>query len=649
MVRKRLAKSVFAANALAAAVVGGVASNALAVTEFQIGGIDATWTTTVSVGTSIRAQRQDKGLYSATNGALTGKADGYQPNTVDEGNLNYDKGDRFSTLAKVITEVEFSKDNWGGLLRAKAWYDYTLNDEDVNYGNQVNGYNNFAANFDTSTDREPLSDDGYDQELRFDGTSILDAFVYGNFYIGDSALQVRVGKQVLNWGESLFFQGVNVMVPIDVPSFRKPGAELKEVFLPTEQISASLDLPNGDTIEAFYQWKWRETPIEGGCGNYWSVAVTNITRNPRGCDNSITLVPGGSQPLSDLVNVYYGTLEVDAPDDDGQFGLAYYWRPEAFDAEIGFYYAQFHSRTPTLGLGFVDATLVDQAANPSQGSLGYNAFWEYVEDLEVYGISYAGNPWGWSVSAELTHHKDVPAQLDGNDLLLGSLTGFGPLGAEIVPLSQPCGPGVVCNGSATPLLYHGYDLTDKTQFQINALKVGKDIFGGIFGEDQYIFVAEAAWQWNDLDISNKDGSEHRYNRGFMFGAGPNAAYGSAASLCGTPFNAQTAARNNGGCDDAGGYTTNFAWGYRARLQLQYNNVILNGLTVFPSLFWSHDVEGYSVDNAILEDRTAMNIGLKFEYFKKYTVDFNYAIFGDNADYDTLRDRDFYSVTFSVTF
>ena len=71
--------------------------------------------------------------------------------------------------------------------------------------------------------------------------------------------------------------------------------------------------------------------------------------------------------------------------------------------------------------------------------------------------------------------------------------------------------------------------------------------------------------------------------------------------------------------------------------------------MFPSLFWSHDVEGYSVDNAILEDRTAINLGLKFEYFKKYTVDFNYAIFGDNADFDTLRDRDFYSVTFGVTF
>ena len=92
MVRKRLAKSVVAANALAAALVGGIASDALAVTEFQIGGVNAVWTTSISVGTSIRAQRQDKGLYSPQNGALTGKPDGYQPNVVDEGNLNYDKG-----------------------------------------------------------------------------------------------------------------------------------------------------------------------------------------------------------------------------------------------------------------------------------------------------------------------------------------------------------------------------------------------------------------------------------------------------------------------------------------------------------------------------------------------------------------------------
>ncbi|MCB1667468.1 MAG: DUF1302 domain-containing protein [Pseudomonadales bacterium] len=640
MVRKRLAKSVVAANALAAALVGGIASDALAVTEFQIGGVNAVWTTSISVGTSIRAQRQDKGLYSPQNGALTGKPDGYQPNVVDEGNLNYDKGDRFSTLAKVITEVEFSKDNWGGLLRAKAWYDYTLNEEDVNYGNQPNGFNNFALNGDTSTDREPLSDDGFDQELRFDGTSILDAFVYGNFYIGDSALQVRVGKQVLNWGESLYFQGVNVMVPIDVPSFRKPGAELKEVFLPTEMISASLDLPNGDTIEAFYQWKWRETPIEAGCGNYWSAAVGNLTRSPNACGSAITLVPGGSGPAGVVAPAYYGTIDVDAPDDDGQFGIAYYWRPEFTDAEIGFYAAQIHMRTSTLGLAFA----IDDGnpnTNPSMGmgtGVSFNSLWEYVEDVEIFGISYAGNPWGWSVSAELTHHKDVPAQLDGNDLLNSSF-GAGPLAAEVGALVTQA--AIEGRSENNPTIYHGYDLTDKTQFQINALKVGKDIFGGIFGEDQYLFVAEAAWQWNDLDISNKDGS-HRYNRGFQWGAGPNVGYGNTSSLC-------ASARNNGGCDDAGGYTTNFAWGYRASLRLQYNNVLLNGLTMFPSLFWSHDVEGYSVDNAILEDRTAINLGLKFEYFKKYTVDFNYAIFGDNADFDTLRDRDFYSVTFGVTF
>jgi len=630
-------KTGMAAKLLASSIALGLSAPAAATFTFDVGDWSGVWTTTVSVGTSIRAQDRHKDLYGAPNAILIGIEPGNAGNVVDEGNLNYDKGDAFSTLAKIISEVSFTKDDMGGLVRVKAWYDYTLNESNVNYGNQANGYNNYDPATGTIGARKPLSDAGFEDDLlKYDGIILLDAYIYSNHYIGDNALQIRAGKQVLNWGESLFFQGVNQINPIDVPSFRRPGAELKEVFLPQWIISGSLDLPNGDTVNAFYQLKWQQTPIEAGCGNYWSVAVGNLSSTGGNCASAITLVPGGAGPTGPATGVYVGTHDWEEPSDSGQFGFSYLLRPEEMDVEVGFYAMNIHSRVPTLSLAFSDPSENAQASyGDNLGGLGFNVFWEYPEDLQIYGISLAANPFGLSVSAELNHTVGFPAQLDGNGLLLGGL-GQGPLAAEIATKSGGLAPSAIGGVSPNnPNVFHGYTETDKTQFQVNVLKVGH----GLLGEDQYVFVAEVAAQTNDLEIDNLNGFQ--YNRAFIFGPGPHAAYG--GDTCGT-VNTDVKA-----CRSTDGYVTENAWGYRLKLQLQYNNVLINNLAVYPSIYWAHDVKGYSVDSSMLEDRTALNTGLKFSYMKKYVLDLNYAQFGDNADFDPLRDRDFYSANFSVSF
>jgi len=222
-----------ARRVLPAMLALGVSQMAHAVTEFEFGdGWQGAWTTTMSLGSSWRAESPDSELYGQANGALAGLPNGTGANTLDEGNLNYRKGDRFSTLFKVISEVSFRKGSQGGLVRAKAWYDYTLNHEDVRFGNQPNGYNGYDLASDSLTDRRPLSDDGYDKLLKFQGVHLLDAYVYDSFDVGGRDLQLRLGKQVINWGESVFIQGVNQINPIDVPAARRPGAEVKEVLMP---------------------------------------------------------------------------------------------------------------------------------------------------------------------------------------------------------------------------------------------------------------------------------------------------------------------------------------------------------------------------------------------------------------------------------
>ena len=73
-----------------------------------------------------------------------------------------------------------------------------------------------------------------------------------------------------------------------------------------------------------------------------------------------------------------------------------------------------------------------------------------------------------------------------------------------------------------------------------------------------------------------------------------------------------------------------------------------GIGVTPSVFWSDDVNGVSMDPTFNEGRSTLGLGLKFDLAKKYVLDFNYVSYA-NKTFDPLFDRDYYSASFSVTF
>ena len=163
----------------------------------------------------------------------------------------------------------------------------------------------------------------------------------------------------------------------------------------------------------------------------------------------------------------------------------------------------------------------------------------------------------------------------------------------------------------------------------------------------------------------------RYGRGFMYGTGSGPDYGppmrtsrkaslgsarrAQGDLCSPTFvgrcrclspNALYNPQPNGCRND--GYVTDVAWGYRLRVSADYNNVMDSGVTVTPSVFWAHDVEGVSMDPTFIEDRMTLGLGVKFNYNKKYVLDVNYVSY-DNDEFDPLFDRDYYSAAVSVTF
>ena len=740
-------------NTVLAAVIGTVLASyagGAAALEFEFdNGTRVNWNTTISVGTSWRAEDQSRLLYTYADGALLGRYGGPLPlgvaptardgmagnNAASSANLNYDKGDQFSTPFKLITDVEVKQGNYGGLLRVKAWYDYALNERKVNMGSQVNNYNGVRPGlgpipgFGICSPATPagtpcfplspagqnlwprgkLSDDGFEDEQKFDNVYLLDAYVYGSFAVGDTDLQLRLGNQVVNWGESVFIQGVNQINPIDVPAARRAGAELKEILLPVWMAYANWGFSFG-SVEAFYQLQWNNTSVDG-CGNYWAVTETIISVDPGRCNSATVLgngmgapFPGtasplipqlGSNPFQQAIGGTYAPLiKGREPGDSGQFGFAFRFPVDMIDTEIGLYAMNIHSRLPVIqgltgtnplevpepyrtALGPQGAKLWGQdaigpywlagttrlrggplpviAAGVAQATGGAvildtpRSFWEYTEDMQIFGISAATNLVGWSVSAEASYQKDVPVQINGNDLVASLLAGIGPNGANAIAAGL----------QGTDTLVKGYELYDKTQFQVNTVKT----FSNILGAANMLIVGEIGMQINDLPDYKKVDSL-RFGRGFMYGTGSHPIFAqqavsapSAGNFCSTTFaGLPTPVPSTGttlynpsslGCRNDG-YITDAAWGYRLRVSADYLNVLESGVTVTPSVFWSHDVDGISMDPQFIEDRQVLGLGMKFTYNKKYVLDFNWVDYADN-NFDPLHDRDYYSASVSVTF
>jgi hypothetical protein len=93
---------------------------------------------------------------------------------------------------------------YGVFARVRGWSDYALENNAVPHGH-VPGAN--------------LNDSGFFAANQFQGFKLLDAYAQETFEVAQQRLLVlvRLGKQVINWGESLRYPGINVFNPIHAP------------------------------------------------------------------------------------------------------------------------------------------------------------------------------------------------------------------------------------------------------------------------------------------------------------------------------------------------------------------------------------------------------------------------------------------------
>ena len=525
--------------------------------KFLDGRVTGAFDTTISVGVSVRVEDRDSSLIGLANGGSKTGVNG------DDGNLNYKAGDITSATGKVTHELELQWRNFGFFGRGFYFYDVLV----------------------TDTERTKLSETAEGRSVR--GIELLDAYGVGNFEVRDSPVTVRLGNQVISWGESTFIgNSINTINPLDVSKLRVAGAELRDALLPVPALNVSIGLTDEVSVESFYQVGWRRTELDPR-GTFFS---TDDASTPGG---TFTVVAGaGTLPDNPPAA---GTFIPRTGDrnarDFGEFGVAVrYFAPALNNAEFGLYYIHYHSRLP-----LVSATA--SAGSPSDARF----FTVYPDDIDLLGASFNTElgATGYALQGEISYRFDQPLQVSQPELIVAALDSCGATSS-----SQLDKDGAAAGCGFEP----GEDVTGfRTKEVLQVQGTVTKIIGPTFGVDQIVLLGEAGLTWiPDLE-------------------------------------AKSVLRYELLADDT-------SWGYRLLGRLEFNNAI-GPVNLLPQVAFAHDVHGTTptpIKN-FLEDGKKVTLTLRATYLSEWEAKVSYTNFFGAGSRNSRKDRDFVSMVISYSF
>ncbi|KAB7738558.1 DUF1302 family protein [Parvibaculum sedimenti] len=670
---------------VAAAIVAIFAATPAFAVELKFGEIEAHIDTTISASAGMRVAAQNCTHISIYNKGCTDSAGRTADVNNDDGDVNVERGELFSAPIKVVSELDAKYQNYGLFVRGKAYYDpvaRNLGDGDGNYGPLANAY---LGAPEAPPQRRPLKDalrgdDAYMRQLR--GLKLLDAYAYGNFDLGDLPLNVRVGRQAVNWGESTFIQGgISSFLPIDVSALYQPGTELKEVFLPQNTAYMSLGLPNNFTFEAMYIMEWEKSVLPA-CGSLFGVSDTlgdgcaygmlrgEYYSNADGSKGPVPLFPFTPEFNSLAVLVHRSPSQ--EARNSGQWGMAtrYYadWLNDG--TEMGLYFVNFHSKLPIatftadtaegLDVFVLDAynhnlnspdcatpAFIDPVGQPITACQAYmgaaamlsnkTVLAQYPENIHMLGASFnttipiIGD--GTALSGELAYYSNMPFQVD-----ITELQGVDAVNAgfEAQPGEAPIYTGPMV---APGQVIQGYRRTKAMVGQIYTLSTltPSNWFVNMTGGDLMALVSNFGFQY----LPDADGNRFAIPMSFATHAnsGLAAAVGDPCIAAGT-------------CHIQAQYASAFSWGYRLYGFENFDSAFGTAWTLAPKIIWYHDVSGYSagpIGPGFVEGTKSLTLGIDAKYQSRYNLGLSYTTYMGNPYRNANYDKDFVSLTASYAF
>lgn len=336
---------------LAATLAIGPAAPVQAV-PFNIGALEGQLDSQLALTSRWAADSVERDLVGTDNGGRAPAASG------DDGRLNFKRGETFSKRLSGRHALELKSGASGLFVSGRYWYDFELQDE----------ARPFAA----------IDDHGRERGAQSAGAELLEAFAWHNHTIGEQPGRLRIGRQMLHWGEGVLIPGgIDAINPFDAAIWRRPDAPLNEGRLPVALLHGAQSLTDEVTLEAFYQMEWRPTTLDN-CGTFFAQA---------------DYLADGCNRLAQPVGAPLPRGADREPGDSGQFGLALHYHVEPLATDFGAYVLNYHGRLPLLGLA------------------DDRYFLAYPEDIRLYGLSFAATLAGGGVwRGELSHRPNAPLQ-----------------------------------------------------------------------------------------------------------------------------------------------------------------------------------------------------------------------------------------------
>ncbi|BAL24191.1 DUF1302 domain-containing protein [Azoarcus sp. KH32C] len=561
--------------------MAGLCAPAAHAFQFETDSVKGSFDSTLTLGFGQRVESQRCDHVGDPSTGCGSRANTVQWGNADDGNLNYNKGDFFTTHLKGSHELLLSfPDEWKFMGRVGWLYDFVADD----------------------TARTELDSEAKRAVGRY--ARLYDLWVSKEFNVGDQRGRVRLGNQVVSWGESLFMVGgINSNVAMDLQRLSSPGVQLKEAFLPSPMVSVAAGLGRGVNLEAYYQFQWKQYEFPPS-GTYFSMGDTF----DKGRDNLLYFTPDAASRIRTAGDPLFGQSlpaarasmlasgeairvgkDID-PRNGGQYGLSLKFRPEGWDTDFGVYYQRFHDKTPNF-----------QYWNAQNTTKVY-----FLEDRELYGVSANTSIGNWAVGAELSYRpKDAVSTSVCLDPATGGLAGVDQ-----------------CNGSI-----------DKERYQFHLTGIlsltpsDHGWFLDLVGAQTGTFLGEAVAIAYPGVNSNKVFTRTR--NGVTYQQLPAAG-------------AWTYLDSNGAFKGVG---DELSWGYMFDFSLTYDSTLIPGWQVIPGVFFSHAVKGNTPNFMAnwMEGAKSANFYVLFNRNPAtWQAGINYTKFwgGDMPVSSPFRDRDF---------
>ncbi len=627
----------------------------------------------------------------------------------DDANMNYQGGDLTSAPVRLGLEGSAYWDEWVFKLSGLGFYDVVNVDFTEHHLN---------------TDFQPARVKRRARVEKIVGrrVDLRDANVSGLIEVPglDNPIYVSAGQQKVRWGEAtiLLLNSMAEWTPPDVTLLTQPGNSLSDALQPIPVVTAALTLADSLDLQLLYQWQWRPIRLHPAGsyfsfndvldGEYFSVGFGNFPEDPNGDYRQ----PG----LAELSSDNSRTAQIGKtrePRDGGEYGVKLTWLSDILGgAELGFYYAHYHSRLPSLSAFAAQESCARQAAdnslipvfiacggfdgsgNPfagdgplapladqfeqliSQGAFADAAelfapltgggtnllgdefirvdtmvpFFEYAEDIDMFGLSFNTTLWGWSVVGEVAYRPNQPLQISPRDVVFAAL---GPgLPAEPIDI----GPAAINGESVSTPDYlsiyrgvtieggdyiRGYERFPVTQFMLGGLYQ----FGprNPFFADSMTLLPEVGATWiNRLPALNE----------LQISAGAPAAthFSAGADGTGDP-NGEADSRRINPTQTTNLFADPWSWGVRMAMVLDYPTLLPFDWGLKATLIGFWDIEGKGplpIENFV-EDRRQLSSIIEVRLAANLTTSIGATIFAGGGGASARRDRDFGSFSVSYAF